>query len=191
MAQDQSGHTPSDEGANPATSDTSDSSVQGVVRLAKTDIDGTKQVAEALQDVYGVGVNYAHAIASTLDIDHATKLGALSEDELDEVETCIQEPEEFDIPSYLYNRRRDPETGENKHLVEADLDLAQEMDVRRLKDIESYKGWRHELGLPVRGQNTRTSFRGESSVGVRRARVQQEAAEEEAAEEEGESGGDE
>jgi small subunit ribosomal protein S13 len=61
------------------------------------------------------------------------------------------------------------------HLIESDLELKKEFDIRRLKEIDSYKGWRHTIGLPVRGQKTKSSFRSGGKIGVSRARIQDEA----------------
>jgi small subunit ribosomal protein S13 len=68
----------------------------------------------------------------------------------------------------MINRRNDYETGEDKHLIESDLEMCLREDLNRMRKTRSYKGRRHELGLPVRGQRTKSTFRKGSSVGVRR-----------------------
>jgi len=78
----------------------------------------------------------------------------------------IKNPEELNLPNWLRNRRKERDTGENNHLIESELELKEEFDIRRLKEIGSYKGWRHEIGLPVRGQKTKSSFRSGSKIGV-------------------------
>lgn len=161
------------------------SETKEVVRMARTDIDGTQPVGKAITSLAGVGDMYGHAVAKTLEVDEETKIGDLGEEEIDEIEELIRNPEEAGIPEFLRNRRKDRETGEDDHLIGSDLELKQEFDVRRLKEIDSYKGWRHEIGLPVRGQKTKSSFRSGSKVGVSRARLREEAAEE-SGEDEGE-----
>lgn len=146
-----------------------------VVRIARTDIDGTKAVASAITSLKGVGDMYGHAISKAIDVEETEKIGDLEEDTIDEIEEFIKNPEELEIPAWMRNRRKDRETGENGHLIESDLELKKEFDIRRLKDIDSYKGWRHEIGLPVRGQKTKSSFRSGAKVGVSRARLQEEA----------------
>ncbi len=59
----------------------------------------------------------------------------------------------------MLNRRRDYETNENKHLVTGDIKFVQDNDIKRLKKIKTYKGVRHILELPVRGQRTKSNFR--------------------------------
>ena len=71
----------------------------------------------------------------------------------------------------MVNRRKDIETGEDRHLVGVDLKFMQEQDIKRMIKIKSYKGVRHMFGLPVRGQRTRSSFRGGRTVGVIRKKM--------------------
>ncbi|MFB6190949.1 MAG: 30S ribosomal protein S13 [Candidatus Nanohaloarchaea archaeon] len=153
------------------------SETKEIVRIARTDIDGTQPVAKAITSLRGVGDVYGNAVAEATDIDIETKIGDLDEEEIDDIEELIKNPEEAGIPEWLRNRRKDRETGEDNHLIGSDLELKEEFDIRRLKEIDSYKGWRHEIGLPVRGQKTKSSFRSGSKVGVSRARLREEAAE--------------
>ncbi|MFB6292387.1 MAG: 30S ribosomal protein S13 [Candidatus Nanohaloarchaea archaeon] len=153
------------------------SETREVVRIARTDIDGTEQIAKAIGSLRGVGDMYGNAVAESLEVEKDTKIGDLDDEEIDQIEEVIKNPEDYDIPTWLRNRRKDREEGEDYHLIESDLELKQEFDIRRLKEIDSYKGWRHEIGLPVRGQKTKSSFRSGSKVGVSRARLREEAAE--------------
>lgn len=153
------------------------SETQEVVRIARTGVDGTQPISKALTGLKGVGDMYANAISKSLDVEEDKRLGDLSEEKIDEIEEMIKNPDQLDLPEWLRNRRKDRETGDNNHLIESDLELKEEFDIRRLKEIGSYKGWRHEIGLPVRGQKTKSSFRSGSKIGVSRARLQEEAAE--------------
>ena len=76
--------------------------------------------------------------------------------QLDEI---IKEPAKFGIPSWLFNRKKDPEDNTDKHLVGSTLTFVQDNDIKMMKKMKSYKGIRHSLGLPVRGQRTRSNFR--------------------------------
>lgn len=167
-----------------------DDNIQQIVRIARTDINGNRTIGKALTAINGVGERFAGAIAHVSEYDSDRKIGALTEDERDGLEEIIKEPQEYDIPAFLRNRRRDHETGEDRHLSGADLELREEFDIRQLKESGTYRGWRHKMGLPVRGQKTQSSFRSGAKIGVSRSRVQEAAAEEggdedaEAAEEE-------
>ena len=152
------------------------SETREVVRIARTGIDGNKPVGKALTGLKGVGEMYANAVAESMDYKN-TVIGNLDDEEIDEIEEAIKNPDQLDVPTWLRNRRKDRETGEDLHLIEDDLDLKQQFDIRRLKEIDSYKGWRHEIGLPVRGQKTQSSFRSGAKIGVSRARIQEEASE--------------
>ena len=72
----------------------------------------------------------------------------------------------FKIPDYLLNRRGDFKTNENKQLVSSDLELQKEFDIKRLKKIKSYRGYRHASGLPLRGQGTKSNFRKNKKKGA-------------------------
>ena len=150
---------------------------QQIVRIARTGVDGAKPVSKALTGLKGVGDMYANAVAQKLDIDADQTLGDLSEDKIDEIEEIIKNPDQIDLPKWVRNRRKERDSGEDNHLIESDLELKEEFDIRRMKEIGSYKGWRHEIGLPVRGQKTKSSFRSGSKIGVSRARLQAEASE--------------
>lgn len=63
------------------------------------------------------------------------------------------------------NRRKDVESGEEKHLTGTDLDLRKDFDIKKLKKIKSYRGLRHTAGLPTRGQRTKAHFRSNRKKG--------------------------
>lgn len=148
-----------------------------VVRIARTDIDGTQPVAKAITSLQGVGDVYGNAIAEVIDVNTETKIGDLNEEQIDMIEETIKNPEQAGVPEWLRNRRKERDSGEDTHLIGSDLELKEEFDIRRLKEIDSYRGWRHQIGLPVRGQKTKSSFRSGSKIGVSRARLREEAAE--------------
>lgn len=146
--------------------------VKKIVRLLATDIDGELTIGRALRKIKGIGFTFGRAICTVSGIDPEKQIGSLSEDELKKLENCIKAAE---LPKWILNRRKDMESGEDIHLVGSNLDLRTREDINLLKRIRSYKGIRHELGLPVRGQRTRSSFRTQRTVGVTKksARMQQ------------------
>lgn len=140
-----------------------------IVRIAGTDCDGKRKVLDALSTVKGVGWATARALCIALNIPMDTRLGHLTEEEVARIEAALNNPKSINIPSWMLNRRRDPLTGEDKHLITSDLELAQRMDVERMIRMRSWKGIRHSLGLKVRGQRTRTTGRTGGPIGVARA----------------------
>jgi len=134
-----------------------------VVRILSKDIEGGLKIYVGLTKIKGISWSLANAICKTLDIDKNRKVGSLSKEEIEKINEFIKRPK---IPSYLFNRRVDIETGQNEHLTGSDLELKKELDIGRLKKIRSYKGYRHAVGLPVRGQRTKSHFRKNKKKGV-------------------------
>lgn len=135
-----------------------------IVRIADTDIKGEKSVLLALKQIKGVGFSIASAVCNVMGLDRKKKIGDMTDAQIKEMEGIVKNPDR--LPAWMYNRRRDFETGESKHLLNVGLKLANEFDIKRLKKIRSYRGMRHSLGLPVRGQRTRSHFRSGRSIGV-------------------------
>ena len=135
-----------------------------LIRVANTDIQGKKQLYYGLTDIFGISYSFANALCQSLNLDRRRKIGSLNEKEIKDIEATIAHPET--IPQWLRNRRKETETGSDVHAIGSNLRLMQEFDVRRLKKIKSYRGIRHGLGLPVRGQSTKAHFRHGKAVGV-------------------------
>jgi len=142
-----------------------------LVRIAQVDLDGNKPIYFAMKKIKGVSFSFSSAICHVSGVDRNKKTGLLSPSEISKIESAILHPEKNNIPDWLYNRRYDYETGENKHLNGGDIKFNVQNDIRRLSKIKSYKGFRHQLKLPVRGQRTRGNFRTGTSLGVSRKKV--------------------
>ena len=127
-----------------------------IVRILSKDIEGNMKIYPGLTKIKGVSWSLSNAICKTLKIDKNKKIGSLTNDEIIKMIEFIKNPK---IPDYLLNRRGDFKTNENKQLVSSDLELQKEFDIKRLKKIKSYRGYRHASGLPLRGQRTRSNFR--------------------------------
>ncbi len=137
-----------------------------IVRLAETDLDGNKTVISGIKKIKGVSHMLANAIAHFYP-NSDKKIIDLTDQELASLEEYVRNPEKHGVPRWMLNRRLDPETGIDRHLIGSDLVFVKNMDINKLKRMKSYKGVRHGLGLPVRGQRTRSSFRTSGkSVGV-------------------------
>jgi small subunit ribosomal protein S13 len=139
---------------------------EGFVRLLDVDIPSHCTVYGGLTRVKGISFSIANAICNTLNIQKNKRLSELSQEEINKINS-------FDfssLPFFLLNRRKDRETGQSSHLLLTKIDLAKEFDIRRMKKIKCYKGVRHSLGLPVRGQRTKSHFRKGAAVGVQKAK---------------------
>ena len=114
---------------------------------------------------------FANAICSVTNIEKSKKAGTLSESEIKKIDEVLKNPLKSNLKSWLFNRKKDYDSGENKHLLTSDLDFTKEFDIRRLQKIKSNKGLRHAWGLPLRGQKTKSNFRKnkrKGALGVKR-----------------------
>jgi small subunit ribosomal protein S13 len=135
------------------------------LRLAGTDIDGNRSVLCALTDIRGIGTRTAHVITELAQVSKLEKIGNLPESKTEEIENLIKEMHDS-VPSWIMNRRKDLDTGDNIHITGHEVEILRMNDINRLKMIRCYRGIRHERGQKVRGQRTRSNGRSGLTVGV-------------------------
>lgn len=140
--------------------------IRYLVRVYNTDLDGKKQILLSMQKITGVGNAIANAILSITKIPKNKKTGTLTDAEVKKLEEALQNIKKYDLPTWMLNRRADPETGEDKHLFMSDLRYQTQNDIKMLQKIRSYKGVRHMTGLTVRGQRTKSNFRKNKGKGM-------------------------
>lgn len=131
--------------------------IKHLVRIANTDLPGGKSVLFALSKIKGVSVPLANALCAITGVDKTAKLGAIGEADVKKLNEAVKSLDK--LPTWMYNRQKDYETGEDTHLIGADLTYTQDNDLKRLKKIKSNRGLRHQWGLPVRGQQTKSNHR--------------------------------
>ncbi len=129
-----------------------------LVRIMNTDLDGKRQIADALRKIKGVNYSFANAVCSLSGVDRTKVSGYLSETEVHSIESTLKRATAL-MPNWMLNRRKDIEDGDDKHLFVSDLDYALDNDIKLMKKMRSYKGIRHGMAAPVRGQRTRSNFR--------------------------------
>lgn len=148
-----------------------DSSFRYIVRVANTDLDGKKQLKQALLKVKGVSYTYSNMVCTLSGVDKNKRIGDMTDEEISKVDSVVRNPASYGAPEWLFNHRKEQETGADMHFISADLDFSKENDLKILKMTKSYKGLRHQWGLTLRGQRTRSNFRknkGKGSLGVKR-----------------------
>jgi len=122
-----------------------------LVRISGVDIQNDKHICIALTYIFGIGRSAAEAMLDKLNINKSIKAKDLSEDELVKIREYI----------------------ENNYTIEGDLRREVSQNIKRLIEINSYRGIRHKRGLPVRGQRTHTNARTRKgkrrSVGIRKS----------------------
>jgi small subunit ribosomal protein S13 len=139
-----------------------------IVRVAGTDLDGSKKLVYGITRIRGIGPSFAAAVVRAAELKPDTRVGNLSEEEVDRLEEVVTDPAKYNLPSRLFNRRKDLETGRDGHLIGPDLALRVKGDIDFVKEIRTWKGVRHSLGLKVRGQRTKSTGRKGRAVGVKK-----------------------
>ena len=119
-----------------------------------------------LTQIRGVGYMFANTILNLLKINPNQRIGYLSSEQVKSIESVIKNPSASNFPSWFLNRRKDIETGEDKHLITSDIAFTVRNDIEREKTSGSWRGIRHMFGLKVRGQRTRCTGRKGGAVGV-------------------------
>ncbi len=148
-----------------------------LVRVARNDLDGNKKVIYGITKIDGVGRRVGRIVCELAGIDPMKKTGYLSDKEVESLEKVVENISQQDIPSWLLNRQKDYRSGKDMHLTTSDLIIGLRDDLNLMKMIRCYRGIRHERGLPVRGQRTKSCFRKGATVGVSRKKVVQAAKE--------------
>jgi small subunit ribosomal protein S18e len=131
----------------------------GLLRLMNTNVNGQDRVMYALTRVRGMGRRMANLVIKKAEIDLAKRAGELTEDEQESIRAVMQNPAQFDIPLWFFNRRKDRKTGQDLHLIANQIDGKLRDDIERMKKIRLHRGLRHAWGIRVRGQHTKTTGR--------------------------------
>jgi small subunit ribosomal protein S13 len=145
-----------------------------IVRVLNTDLKGEKKVLMALQKIRGINYMFSNFICFSSKVDPRTITGKLTAEQITKLEDVMRNPAKYNCPSWMMNRRKDFETGQDMHLLTTDWDLTIDNDIKKMKKIRSYRGVRHMIGQPVRGQRTKSNFRknkGKLSLGVVKKKV--------------------
>ncbi len=138
------------------------------LRVIGTDVDGNLKTSYALTKIKGISLSLANAILGKTGISPDKRAGFLTETEIERIEEIIKDPAKSGLPNWLLNRRKEMETGKDLHLVSADLVLRTKMDIEKMKEIKTWRGYRHAYGLKVRGQRTKTTGRAGKALGVKK-----------------------
>jgi small subunit ribosomal protein S13 len=138
-----------------------------IVRLSNTDINGEKNVIYGITTVKGIGLHMASLITDKTGINRYMKIGDLSDEQIEKLQNAIDNISQ-NAPKWMLNHRKDYDTGKNIHLIGNEIVIRLRDEINIMKKIRSYKGIRHERGLSVRGQRTRSNNRKGLALGVSR-----------------------
>ena len=139
-----------------------------IIRIQNTDLKGEKSINLALTKIKGIGIIFSNMVCNLAKVEGSKKAGSLDQTQIDMIEDVINNPDKYDIPDWMLNKRKDIFDGVSKHLTGGKLKFSKENDVRKLMKVKSNRGLRHSRGLPVRGQRTKAHFRKGKVVGVKK-----------------------
>jgi small subunit ribosomal protein S13 len=125
-----------------------------MARISGVTIPSEKQVQIALTYIYGIGPKFAQSILAAAKVEPTTRVKDLTEAEEQRIRDVI----------------------DKDYVTEGDLQRQVTNNIKRIKDINSYRGLRHKSGLPVRGQRTRTNARTRKGKAVTVGGTQKKAA---------------
>ena len=108
-----------------------------MARIAGVDLPRDKRIEIALTYIYGIGLTTSQKLLKMVGVNTDTRTRDLTEDEVVKLRDII----------------------DKEAIIEGDLRRERQMAIKRLVDIGCYRGRRHRLGLPVRGQNTKNNAR--------------------------------
>lgn len=108
-----------------------------MARIAGVDLPRDKRVEIGLTYIYGIGLTLSKEILEKIGINPDTRVRDLTEDEVAKIRAILDED----------------------YKVEGDLRREEALNIKRLIEINSYRGKRHRAGLPLRGQRTKTNAR--------------------------------
>ena len=124
-----------------------------MARIASVDLPRDKRVEIALTYIYGIGLTTSQEIIKTTGVNPDTRVRDLTEEEVAKLREAI----------------------DKGYKVEGDLRREEQLNIKRLIEIGSYRGRRHRQGLPVRGQRTKTNARTRKgprkTVGAKRSKA--------------------
>jgi len=124
------------------------------MRVAGVNIPDAKRVDISLTYIYGIGRSVINEILKKAEIDPATRTNKLTDEEVLRIQKTLE-----------------------KYKIEGDLRADKISDIKRLRDINSYRGSRHTKGLPARGQRTRSNARTKRGKRVTIGAIKKEVAE--------------
>jgi small subunit ribosomal protein S13 len=108
-----------------------------MVRIRGVDLDNDKKIVYALPKIFGIGLSLAYKICQQVNVDINKKVKDLSPEEIGKIDKFI----------------------EANYKTEGELRREIKDNIKRLIEIQAYRGLRHQRGLPVRGQRTRSNAR--------------------------------
>ena len=144
-----------------------------ILRIMGTDVQGTLKTSYAVAQVKGLSAALSNAIIRKAGVNPDLRVGFITESDISKIEDVIRDPVKYGIPGWMFNRRKDSDSGKDNHVLSADLALKIKTDIDGAKEIRSWRGYRHAYSLKVRGQRTKTTGRAGKALGVKKKTLMQ------------------
>ncbi len=144
-----------------------------ILRIMGTDVQGTLKTSYAVAQVKGLSSALSNAILRKAGVNPDLRVGFITESDISKIEDVIRDPVKYGIPGWMFNRRKDSDSGKDNHILSADLALKIKTDIDGAKEIRSWRGYRHAYSLKVRGQRTKTTGRAGKALGVKKKTLMQ------------------
>ncbi len=144
-----------------------------ILRIMGTDVQGTLKTIYAVSQVRGLSAALANAVIQKAGVNPDLRVGFITESDISKIEDVIKDPVKYGIPSWMFNRRKDTDSGKDQHILSADLIFKTKTDIDGAKEIRSWRGYRHAYSLKVRGQRTKTTGRAGKALGVKKKTMMQ------------------
>src|SRR4030067_2056261 len=106
-----------------------------IPRIAGADIAGTLKTVYALTEIKGISISLANAILKKAEVNPDMRVGFITETEVDKIEEIIEDPAKYNLPIWLFNRRKAGETGKDIHLTSAERALRTKTEIAQAKEI--------------------------------------------------------
>ena len=140
-----------------------------LLRIAASDIKGERPIRQGLTAIRGIGTRVSEAICRLAGVPGSKLGGELTDDEVARITESLESFPET-APEWMFNRQRDPESGDEIHLYGQDLKIIHSEDIAEERRLKSYRGIRHASRQKVRGQRSRSNGRFGATLGVSRKR---------------------
>ncbi len=144
-----------------------------ILRIMGTDVQGTLKTSYAVAQIKGLSAALSNAILRKAGVNPDLRVGFITESDISKIEDVIKDPVKYGIPSWMFNRRKDSDSGKDSHVLSAELAFKIKTDIDGAKEIRSWRGYRHAYSLKVRGQRTKTTGRAGKALGVKKKTLMQ------------------
>ena len=135
-----------------------------ILRIMGTDVQGTLKTVYAVAQVKGLSAALANAVLKKAGVNPDLRVGFITESDISKIEDVIKDPVKYGIPSWMFNRRKDADSGKDQHVLSAELALKIKTDIDGAKEIRSWRGYRHAYSLQSTWSKNKNHWKSRQSL---------------------------